>query len=200
MEKTIDYYFAPMSPWSYLGHERLVTIARKHRAQIKVKPVDFMKIFPASGGLPLAKRAPQRLKYRLTELARWQKHLGVPLTLEPKFFPYDPTAASLLILAAANDLDDSLAMLITSAIYKGCWVEDRNMGEPEELLDIVKAQGLDAVGLLQTARSEENMARYAALTDEAMERDVFGAPTYVYKDELFWGQDRLDFLDRALED
>ena len=73
------------------------------------------------------------------------------------------------------------------------------MGEPEELLSIVKAQGLDAVALIAAARSDENMARYAALTEEAMARDVFGAPTYVYNDELFWGQDRLDFLDRALE-
>ncbi|HUU73815.1 MAG TPA: 2-hydroxychromene-2-carboxylate isomerase [Burkholderiales bacterium] len=200
MDKLIDYYFSPMSPWSYLGHERLGNIARKHHAKIKVKPVDFMKIFPATGGVPVAKRAPQRQKYRLAELARWQAHVGIPLTIEPKYFPYDATIASLLVVAAANDLDDKLAMLVSSAIFKGCWVEERNMGEPEELFNIVKAQGLDAVALLASARSEENIARYEALTNEAMQRDVFGAPTYVYKDELFWGQDRLDFLDRALED
>lgn len=200
MDKLIDYYFSPMSPWSYLGHERLGNIARKHHAKIKVKPVDFMKIFPATGGVPVAKRAPQRQKYRLAELARWQAYVGIPLTIEPKYFPYDATIASLLVVAAANDLDDKLAMLVSSAIFKGCWVEERNMGEPEELFNIVKAQGLDAVALLASARSEENIARYEALTNEAMQRDVFGAPTYVYKDELFWGQDRLDFLDRALED
>ena len=200
MDKLIDYYFSPMSPWSYLGHERLGNIARKHHAKIKVKPVDFTKIFPATGGVPVAKRAPQRQKYRLAELARWQAYVGIPLTIEPKYFPYDATIASLLVVAAANDLDDKLAMLVSSAIFKGCWVEERNMGEPEELFNIVKAQGLDAVGLLASARSEENIARYEALTNEAMQRDVFGAPTYVYKDELFWGQDRLDFLDRALED
>lgn len=198
MEKTIDYYFSPMSPWSYLGHERLGNIARKNFAKINVKPVDFMKIFPASGGLPLAKRAPQRLKYRLAELVRWQKHLGVPLTLEPKYFPYDASIASLLIVAAVDELGDKLAMLITSAIFKGCWVEERNMAEPEELFAIVKTQGLDAVSLLEKARSQENIARYDALTEEAMQHDVFGAPTYVYNGELFWGQDRLDFLDRAL--
>jgi len=200
MDKLIDYYFSPMSPWSYLGHERLGNIARKHHAKIKVKPVDFTKIFPATGGVPVAKRAPQRQKYRLAELARWQAYVGIPLTIEPKYFPYDATIASLLVVAAANELDDKLAMLVSSAIFKGCWVEERNMGEPEELFNIVKAQGLDAVGLLASARSEENIARYEALTNEAMQRDVFGAPTYVYKDELFWGQDRLDFLDRALED
>jgi len=200
MAKTIDYYFSPMSPWSYLGHERLGNIARKHHAKINVKPVDFGKIFPASGGVPVAKRAPQRQKYRLVELARWQKHVGIPLTIQPKYFPYDATIASLLVVAAADELGEKLAMLIASAIFKGCWVEERNMGDPEELFKIVKAQGLDAVALLATARSEENIARYQALTDEALKRDVFGAPTYVYNDELFWGQDRLDFLDRALDD
>lgn len=199
MTKTIDYYFSPVSPWSYLGHERLTQLARKHFATINVKPVDFGKIFPVSGGLPLAKRAPQRQKYRLTELARWQKHLGIPLTLEPKYFPYDASIASLLIVAAAHELDNKLAMLITGAIFKGCWIEERNMGDPEELFKIVKAQGLDATQLLNAARSDENIARYEALTEEALQRNVFGAPTYVYNDELFWGQDRLEFLDRALE-
>lgn len=199
MSKVIDYYFAPMSPWSYLGHERLANIARKRGAQVNLKPVDFGKIFPASGGLPLAKRAPQRQKYRLVELARWQKHLGIPLTIQPKYFPYDANPASLLIIAASTQLGEKLAMMITSAIFKGCWVEERNMGAPEELFEIVKAQGLDAAELVAAARSEDNVARYQALTEEALQRDVFGAPTYAYNDELFWGQDRLDFLDRALQ-
>lgn len=198
MSKVIDYYFSPMSPWSYLGHERLANIARKHSAQINVKPVDFGKIFPASGGLPLAKRASQRQKYRLVELARWQKQLGVPLTIQPKYFPYDANAASLLIIAASTELGEKMAMMITSAIFKGCWFEERNMGEADELFEIIKAQGLDAAKLVALARSEDNVSRYQALTEEALQRDVFGAPTYVYNDELFWGQDRLDFLDRAL--
>ena len=198
MPKLIDYYFAPMSPWSYLGHDRLASIARKHGAQINVKPVDFGKIFPASGGLPLAKRAPQRQKYRLVELARWKKHLGLPLTIQPKYFPYDANAASLLIIAVSTQLGDEAAMNMSSAIFKGCWVEERNMGDADELVKIIKAQGYDAAALTDAARSENTAARYQALTDEALQRDVFGAPTYVYNDELFWGQDRLDFLDRAL--
>ena len=198
MPQIIDYYFAPMSPWSYLGHDRLASIARKHGAQIKVKPVDFGKIFPASGGLPLAKRAPQRQKYRLAELARWKTYLGLPLTIQPKYFPYDANAASLLITAVTMQLGDDAAMNITSAIFKGCWVEERNMGDADELLRILKAQGYDAAALTRDARSEDTAARYQALTEEALQRDVFGAPTYAYNDELFWGQDRLDFLDRAL--
>ena len=95
-------------------------------------------------------------------------------------------------------LGDEAAMSITSAIFKGCWVEERNMGDADELLKTVKAQGYDATALSSAARSEDTAARYQAFTEEALKRDVFGAPTYAYNDELFWGQDRLDFLDRAL--
>ena len=198
--KKIDYYFSPMSPWSYLGHDRLGIIARKHRATIDLKPVDFAQIFPATGGVPVAKRAQQRQDYRLVELARWRKETRVQLTIEPKFFPYDASVASLLITAAQIDLGETLAMLIASAIFKGCWVEERDMGDAEELYSIVKSQGLDAAGLVSTAGADDTRARYQAMTEEALARGVFGAPTYIYNDELFWGQDRLDFLDRALAD
>ena len=200
MSKTIDYYFAPNSPWSYLGHDRLAIIARKHRATIDLKPVDYAQIFPVTGGLPVAKRAPQRQQYRLVELARWRKHNRLQLTVEPKYFPYDPALAALLIVAAKIDLGETLAMLITSAIFRGCWVEDRDMANPEELHEIVKAQGLNTAELVTSARADETRSRYQALTDEALARGVFGAPTYFYNDEMFWGQDRLDFLDLALAD
>ena len=119
--KIVDCYMSPGSPWTYLGHARFADIARRHGAQINVKPVDFGVIFPQSGGLPLPKRAPQRQAYRLMELRRWKEHLGIALVIQPKFFPVDSGPAG-----------------------------------------------------------------------------VFGAPSYVYKDEIFWGQDRLEFLERAL--
>lgn len=200
MSKTIDYYFAPNSPWSYLGHDRLSIIARKHRATINLKPVDYAQIFPVTGGLPVAKRAPARQQYRLVELERWRNHNRLQLTVEPKHFPYDPALASLLIVAAMADLGETLAMLIASAIFKGCWVEERDMADPEELHNIVKSQGLNTAELVASARSDDTRSRYQALTDEALARGVFGAPTYFYNDEMFWGQDRLDFLDLALSD
>ena len=200
MSKTIDYYFAPNSPWSYLGHDRLSIIARKHRATINLKPVDYAQIFPVTGGLPVAKRAPARQQYRLVELERWRNHNRLQLNVEPKWFPYDPALASLLLVAAMADLGETLAMLIASAIFKGCWVEERDMADPEELLSIVKSQGLNTAELVASARSDETRSRYQALTDEALARGVFGAPTYFYNDEMFWGQDRLDFLDLALSD
>ncbi|HEX4986358.1 MAG TPA: 2-hydroxychromene-2-carboxylate isomerase [Burkholderiales bacterium] len=195
MAKTVDYYFSPVSPWSYLGHARLLDIARRHGAGVVPKPVDFGRIFPLSGGLPLAKRAPQRQAYRLVELERWRKHLGMPLTIQPKYFPYDAKLAALAVLAAG---DAEAAMRLAGAFMKGCWAEERNMADEAEIARSIRDAGLDSDALLRRAAAPEIAARFEACTDEAIARQVFGAPTYVYRDELFWGQDRLEFLDRAL--
>jgi 2-hydroxychromene-2-carboxylate isomerase len=197
MAKLIDYYLSPMSPWTYLGHDRFVAIARKHGASIEVKPVDYGRIFPASGGLPLAKRAPQRQKYRLVELQRWRDYLGVPLTIQPKHFPYDASAASLLILAAKRHAGGEAALHLAGAILRGCWVEERNMADEAELEAVLAVQGLDRA-LLAQSKEPVYAAEYERLTQEAIERDVFGAPTYVYNGEPFWGQDRLELLNWRL--
>ena len=84
MAKMIDYFTTPLSPWTYLGHDRFVAIAARHGASVRVLPMDLGKVFPVSGGLPLAKRAPQRQAYRLVELARWRDYLGLPLNLQPR--------------------------------------------------------------------------------------------------------------------
>lgn len=197
MAKTIDYYFSPVSPWTYLGHERFREIARKHGATIAVKPVDYGRIFPVSGGLPVAKRPPQRQAYRLVELERWRKYLGVPMNIQPKYFPYDARLATLVIIAAG---DADKCMKLTGAFLRGCWAEERNMADEAEVAAMIRSAGLNSSALLKQANAAETASRYEAFTDEAIARQVFGAPTYVYRDELFWGQDRLDFLDRALAD
>ncbi len=196
MAKSIDYYFSPVSPWTYLGHARFQEIARKHGASIAPKPVDYGRIFPVSGGLPVNKRAPQRQAYRLVELERWRKYLGVPLNLQPKFFPYDAKLAALVIIAAG---DADAAMKLAGAFMKGCWTDDRNMGDEAEVAAAIHGVGFNSTALLRQAAAPDIAARFEANTDEAIARQVFGAPTYVYKNELFWGQDRLEFLDRALE-
>ena len=86
MSRHIDYYLSLNSPWAYLGSRRLEQIALRHRVEVRVKPVDFGTIFPQTGGLPLPKRAPARQAYRLTELARWQSLLEMPLNLHPRYF------------------------------------------------------------------------------------------------------------------
>lgn len=190
MTKTVDYYLTPTSPWTYLGHERFAQIAERHGAVVAVKPVDYGVIFPQSGGLPLGKRAPQRLAYRLTELARWRDFLGIPLNLQPRFFPADPISAACVICAAPPG--EQLA--IAGDFLRAVWAEERNIADIGVLTAIAARHGIaDA-----PAAIVQGKAIFERNTQEALTRQLFGAPTYALDDELFWGQDRLDFLDRAL--
>jgi 2-hydroxychromene-2-carboxylate isomerase len=195
--KHIDYYFTPVSPFTYLGHDRFVASAARHGASVEVKPVDMGKVFSVSGGLPLKQRAPQRQAYRLFELRRWREFLGVPLNLQPKFFPVPADLASKWILAAA-ERGSADALRLCGAIMRAVWVEERDVSDAGTLATIASEQGFDAATLAARAAAADVAARYETLTQEAIARQVFGAPTYIYRDEPFWGQDRLDFLDRAL--
>ena len=197
MAHHIDYYFATVSPWMYLGHERFVALAQKHGATIAVKPVNLGDVFPVSGGLPLSKRAPQRQAYRLVELKRWSEYLGVPLNLQPKYFPANGDPAACWILAAA-ELGSEQALALTGAVGRAVWAQERDIADAATLAALAGECGLDGAKLAARAASPDISARYAALTQEAIARGVFGAPTYVVGDELFWGQDRLDFLGRKL--
>jgi len=194
--KIIDYYFSPVSPWTYLGHARFQEIARRHGASIAPKPVDYGRIFPLSGGLPVAKRPAQRQAYRLVELVRWRDYLGVPMNIQPKYFPYDSRLATLAIIAAG---DADKALKLAGAFLRGCWAEQRNMADEAEVAAVIRSAGLNSVALLTQANAPETAARYEAFTDEAIARQLFGAPTYVYSQHLFRGHSRLDFLDRPLE-
>jgi 2-hydroxychromene-2-carboxylate isomerase len=204
MTKLIDYYFTPVSPWAYLGHERFVEIAARHQATILPKPVDFGRIFAVSGGLPLKQRSPQRQAYRLIELARWSTHLGKTLNLKPKFFPVSgDKAATWIIAAQARDGADAAranadSLQLAGALLRAVWVEERDISDEPTIAAIAREQGLDPAVLAAAAASSLATSRYDALTQEAIDRQIFGAPSYVYRDEPFWGQDRLDFLDRAL--
>lgn len=195
--KTIQYYLAPRSPWTYLGHERLRGIAKRHNALIQPKPFGLGdSIFPASGGLPLEKRPPQRQAYRLIELKRWSDYLNVPLNLHPKYFPVEETAASKLIIAAEQKYGAEKALDLAGATMRAVWAEERNIADIEELKRIAGEHGLDGAELY--AASESVDRAYEQHTRDAMALQVFGAPWYEYRGESFWGQDRLDFLDRAL--
>ena len=130
MSLSIDYYFAPNSPYAYLGHARFASIAQAAGATVRVLPVDLGgKVFPVSGGLPLAKRAPQRQAYRLVELKRFSEWLDVPLVLQPKYFPVNADDAAKLIIAV--DLKDGTqaAMKITGAVMRAVWLQERNIAD-----------------------------------------------------------------------
>ena len=197
MSLVIDYYFAPQSPWAYLGHQRLQDIAVAAGATISVLPADYGRIFPVSGGLPLPKRAPQRQAYRLVELARFSQHLGLPLNLHPKHFPVPADDAARLIIAVQQHDGTAAALAFTGALMRAVWVEDRHIADPATLAALLAESGLGAQRLEQS-RGAATQQAYDANTERAITLGVFGAPTYAVQGELFWGQDRLDFLQRRL--
>jgi 2-hydroxychromene-2-carboxylate isomerase len=195
---TIDYYLAPQSPWTYLGHERFVRIAHAAGARVNVLPVDLGgKVFPVSGGLPLAQRPPQRQAYRLVELERWRQHLGLPLNLKPKYFPVPGDAAARLVIAVDRADGSDAALALTGAVLKAVWAEERNINDAATLAALLAECGLPA-GRADEAQAPEVQALYERHTQQAIDAQVFGSPSYVVQGEIFWGQDRLDFLERRL--
>lgn len=197
MGHTVDYYFAPQSPWTYLGHARFVRLAQAAGAQVRVKPADLGKVFAVSGGLPLAKRPAQRQAYRLVELARFSRHLDIPLNPQPKFFPVAGDPAARLIIAVDLAHGAEAALRLSGAVFAAVWAQERDIASESVLAELLREQQLpdDA---LRAAHEAPAQARYDAYTQEAIDAGVFGAPSYVVDGEIFWGQDRLDFVAAAL--
>lgn len=194
---TIDYYFAPHSPWFYLGHSRFVALAKSTGAQVRVRPVDLGQVFPVSGGLPLAQRAPQRQAYRLVELKRYSAFLGLPMHVQPQYFPVASDPAAKLITTVASQDGEAAALDLAGRVGAAVWAEQRDIAAREALAGLLREAGLPAERLAQ-AQTDEVLHAYQSHTEEAISAGVFGSPTYVVDGELFWGQDRLDFLQRRL--
>lgn len=198
MAKHIDYYVSLNSPWTYLGSQRFEAIAKKHGAHVTIWPVDFGSVFAASGGLPLPKRSPQRQAYRMMELKRWRDHLGVKLNLEPKFFPANevPAAKCVIALRELGRMPD--AIKFAHAVLAALWTEDKDTSDPATLQGIITACGLDANVVMKASEAPGMTEKRESYTQFAIARGVFGAPSFVISNEVFWGQDRLDFVDRKL--
>lgn len=199
MTKSCTYYLAPQSPYVYLGHQRFTAMTQQHGVDIDIRPCDIGRVFGTSGGLPLPKRAPQRQAYRLLELERWSRFLGLPLNLHPAFFPVDGDPAARLIIAAKLAEGNDAAMRLTGAVGRAVWVEERNIADAGTLSAIAAEIGLDGAALVDSADSAAVRAEYDRYTDDAIAANVFGAPWYIVDGIGYWGQDRLDFVERALQ-
>jgi 2-hydroxychromene-2-carboxylate isomerase len=191
---TIEYYLAPQSPYCYFGHARVGEIAKRHGAQITLKPMDLGgKVFPVSGGLPVAQRPAQRLAYRLVELQRWASHLNMPFNVAPKFFPVNGELAAKMTIAAPSGAG---AFNFAGAVLKAVWADELNIADEAVLVSLANQCGLNGAEMLAQAPSKQ--AQYDLYSQQAIDAKVFGAPWFVFNSEPFWGQDRLEFLDRAL--
>ncbi len=198
MSKTVEYFLAPQSPWAYMGHPHFMEIVKKTGATVLLKPADVNKIFAVTGGVPVGQRPPQRQAYRLDELRRWSAHLQRPLNLHPKFFPVPGDTAAKLMIAALHAGGTEKALALAGALGSAVWAEEKNIADGDTMVAIANSVGLDGAAVLAMTDSDAVNADYARNTEEAIEAKVFGVPWYRVDGEGFWGQDRLDFVERLL--
>jgi 2-hydroxychromene-2-carboxylate isomerase len=199
MAITVDYYLSLNSPWTYIGSAPFAEIAKRNGVTVNVKPAKFGPIFEQTGGLPLPKRSPQRRAYRMMELKRWREVRGLPLNLEPKHFPCDDAAATRLVISAKLQGKD--AHRLSVELGRALWEREESLADPATLAWAAQRAGLDAAALRAGGPSDADLdALFQQYTEEALAAGVFGAPSYVLPSgEIFWGQDRLELLERALK-
>jgi 2-hydroxychromene-2-carboxylate isomerase len=199
MSVTVDYYMTLTSPWTYLGSALFAEIARRNNVTVNTKPCKFGPIFEQTGGLPLPKRSPQRRAYRMMELKRWREVRGIRLNLEPKYSPCDDTMATRLVIAAKLLGKDSHRLSLE--LGRAMWEREETLADPDAVASAAQRAGLDATELRAGGPSDAELdALHEQFTQEALTAGVFGAPSFVLPSgEIFWGQDRLELLERALK-
>jgi 2-hydroxychromene-2-carboxylate isomerase len=193
---TIVYYFWTISDWAYFGQQRLEALAQEYGVAIDYRPVNLPEVYARTGGILLGQRSKQRQDYRIAELERWKKRLGIPLNIEPKYFPVNQDASSRLIIAAKR-AGLPLGQL-TFAIMRGMWADEVDISDETTLRKIAAPLVPDVDALLAASKAPEMQAEYQRYTDQAPADGVFGSPFYLYGGDILWGQDRLDFLKELL--
>ncbi|MEN3148982.1 2-hydroxychromene-2-carboxylate isomerase [Neorhizobium sp. IRAMC:178] len=192
----LQIFYGISSPWAYFGAQRAVAIARENGAGVRLRPI---RIIEANGGIPLRNRPDARQLYHEVELRRWRDYLGMSLNLKPKFYPcrtIEPAAQAVIAIQKAG-LD---AISFSFAVQRALWAEDRDIADFSTLRDIARATaGETAAALVVDPQPDDIIAEWHGNLAEAERLGVFGTPTYVLGMELFWGQDRLEFVDRALK-
>lgn len=197
MGRQVDYYFSLISPWAYIGNAAFHEVVRRHDALVAYKPLLLGEVFAETGGLPLAKRHPARQRHRMYELQRWRERRGLGFNLKPKFWPFDARLADAVVLAIV-ETGASPADFVARA-FRATWEEERDLADAGVLSDLVDATGMRGADVLAGARSASVAARYAQNQQDAVAAGAFGSPCYVLDGEVFFGQDRIDFLDDALK-
>jgi 2-hydroxychromene-2-carboxylate isomerase len=194
MTRTLEFYYDYGSPYSYLADTQVETIAKRAGAALARKPMLLGGIFKATGNAsPMT--VEQKSKWSAFDLPMWAKYYGVPFQRNP-FFPVNTLA---LMRGAAAAQIDGLFERYHPAIYRAMWVDGRNLNDIAEVAAVLTAAGLDAAKFGSRIQEQDVKDRLKATTDEAVARGVFGAPTSFVDDMMFFGNDRLPFVEMALK-
>lgn len=196
MTKPVTFYFSVLSPWVYFAGPRFAELVRRTNAQVRYRPIDLLHVFRETGGTPLGQLHPSRKQYRAKERERWSALLGMPISAAPRHHPVDETLAACMLIAAERNGDAPWPL--AQAILAAVWVRDLDIADADTLVALADEQGLAGAALLQRARTDDLLQIYRAYTAEALAASVFGVPSFVVDGELYFGQDRLDFVERAL--
>ncbi|QXC52933.1 2-hydroxychromene-2-carboxylate isomerase (plasmid) [Agrobacterium salinitolerans] len=194
-QKTVYYYHALSSPWAYLGWPEFKALIEKHDLDVVVRPT---RIVPENGGVPLRTRPQPRQDYHAFELDRWRKRLNMPLVLKPKYYPTNNEFSARMVIAATTL--GLPALELSHGLLRALWSEEQDVTQPEVRIAVADALGFDGKALQAMEEAPEVIQAWHDSSDEARRRGVFGTPTWIYNDVLYWGQDRLNFLDEALSE
>lgn len=196
MTKTIDYYFFSASPFTYFGHRRIVDVAKRHGAKLVARPVNLMALWAVSGAVPPGQRPPVRQRYRLLELQRVSHDLGMTINLKPAHFPVDATLADHSIIAVIESGAEPWDYM--SDVFATVWSHDGNIADRDTIAGLLNKHGFDAQAMLAKADSAAIASIRAANSEAAIAADAVGVPAYVVDGEVFWGQDRIDAVEKML--
>jgi 2-hydroxychromene-2-carboxylate isomerase len=193
MPKTVEFFYDYASPFSYLADCRLPDIARRRGAEIVYRPA-ILGVLIVESGNQAPPTVPAKMKYMNADMRRWADHLRVPFASNPAF----PVRSITLMRAALVAQDTGVFDRFHPAMWRAMWVDGVNLGDNEALARALANAGLDAPAILQATQTDTVKARLKANCDEALARGAFGMPTFFVGDEMFFGNDRLDFVDAAL--
>ena len=197
MARPIEFFLALTSPWTYLATPRVRALATEYNLELRFRPFDIFSVFQRNGIKAVGDRPAAVQQNRLNELRRWSAHLGMDLNLQPKHFPVDPTMSGKMLIAALDGPGD--APEFAYRVMRACWAEERDISDEATLTAVAGGCGFDGEALLAAVKGGGAEETLAQNTEDAITANVFGAPTFLFEGELYWGQDRIEFLRRAAE-
>ena len=196
--KEIEYFYSAHSAFAYLGSKKLMSIANTAACPIVHKPVDLNRCIAAGGAPAFGARSKAHVDYYFgTEINRWSEYRGAPvLGFIPTHHNKDPSLANGMLIAGLQQGQNIDAL--AHGLLEAHWRDDADLADRDTLVQVGTQCGYDAEAMLSEATSAEVLATYEKNTEEAIARSVFGSPTYFLDGEMFYGQDRLEFIERAL--